>query len=214
MNFLTREEIINLVEEKNLISNFKHPDEAGDQPIIEDIKYPLRFGGTYDGPNINREERADSVTIPPQEYRILETKEEIDLFSFSRESPVHAMAFLFLPHQFARKGLLPTFQGIVDSGYPGKPLSVVIHNGNYDRKIEIDYDQRICYIMFQYVDAARSLDNQYRTSVREPREEIKESPSTSTVKKEISQLHEDVATLEARLEKLTDVAVSDNFDDL
>ncbi|PSP72437.1 hypothetical protein BRC86_12410 [Halobacteriales archaeon QS_3_64_16] len=199
---------------KNLISNFKHPDEADDEPIIEDIKYPLRFGGAYDGPKASQEKQADSVSIPPQEYRLLETKEEIDLFSFSRESPVHAMAFLFLPHQFVKKGLHPTFQGIVDSGYPGKPLSIVIHNGNNDRKIEIDYDQRICYIMFQYVDASQSLDNQYRTSVREPREEIREAPQTSNVGKEISELRDGIDVLKNRVEDLEDVAVSENIDDV
>jgi len=69
--------------------------------------------------------------------------------------PNNIIGLLHLKSSFARRGLLPWSQGIIEPGYRGG-ITVVLHNhsGEY---IPITGEESICHLMFQTTDEATNL---------------------------------------------------------
>lgn len=191
MNFLTGDEIKVYAEEHDMIYPHEDPLEQDDR-ILEDIKYPLTFSGTVEermgpgeggSPSLSHKE---VVEIPPRDFRVLQTNEEINLWSISRKHPIHIVGILYLPNRFVRAGIYPYFQGIVDPGWSGGKLHIVLHNANTDRKLVIEEEESISYISFCYIKTSRTLSDKYRTHVSKP--DVQEDQETYELHRRIDEL--------------------------
>lgn len=200
MDFLTGEDISFYVDEHEMITPYDyHTEEGTTDSYLEDVKYPLRYSGRIEerkdpsGDSGRRLIDREVIEILPRQFKVLQTKEEIDLYTIGREQPFHIVGLLYLPHGFARGGLYPYFQGIVDTGWSGGNLHIILHNANHDRKVIIEKDDRICYISFCYVRNTSKIGREYRRNISGPN--IHEDEGTYELQQKYEELQQKYDTL-------------------
>jgi deoxycytidine triphosphate deaminase len=205
MNFLSGEELRHHIE-RGLI------DKEDPDALIEDIKFPIRYGGFY-------EEQTDSETntteehqliIPPLEHRTLQTEEIINTSYIGKTSPIRIVGHVKPRHSFIRKGVIPGDQGVIDTSWQGDaPLRIQLMNFNYDKALTIEKGQKIGYVYFNYVTTTSELspDQLMEGQSKRPGSEsdIEWEDSKSFLEKRLIDLEdriENVSALESRVTQL------------
>lgn len=141
--YLVKQEIVNRIT-NGLVKN------ADLENCIAPASYLLRVGGYLDSANNQavRLETGEAVIIQPRAFLLIGTIEEIKL-------PNDIIGFLHLRSSYARRGLLPWSQGIVEPGYSGS-ITIVAHNhsGEY---LAIVGGERICHLLLSTTNASTEL---------------------------------------------------------
>lgn len=204
MNWLTISEIEALNEEVPLIDNYQDPhsiENTGEQHW--DIKVPLRFSG-----GVKPGKYQEEIEIRPGQLQILATKEQINTYDFGEGQTVRIMGFVYLPHSFVTSGLLPCFQGLVDTNYNHDHLNIVLYNCSR-QTIKIKQGERIAYVLFSYVktDSILRTGDYFEESGIGPPDKNK----TPESREGTSKIEEKVAELADRIEQVDDKVESIMF---
>ena len=127
------QDIKRLCDGKGLIQN-------ADLDCFAPASYELRIG-SYRHLNERRELRpGEAIEIPPHSFILTGTIETVHL-------PLDILGMLYLRSTYARLGLMPWFQGLVDPGYPGA-LTVILQNTTC-QPVTICCGERLCHIVFE-----------------------------------------------------------------
>ncbi len=133
VGILTKRKIVDRVK-KGMIDN--PADEC-----LAPCSYELRVG-SYGIPDTNEhvELKVDeTIAIAPHSFVLLGTLEEVKL-----ERDI--VGLIYLRSTYARNGLMPWFQGIIDPGYEGG-LTICIHNAT-NNLVPIKGGERMCHLIF------------------------------------------------------------------
>lgn len=223
MYFLNKDALLEHIEDRELIYPLPEGDDPGE--LIEGIKYPLSFGGEVltsewrdvagdagdDVGNgkerVERVDRVDTANIPPGEYKILRTKEQIKTQKISDGRPFNIFGFVYLPGSFVRSGLAPCFQGIIDAGWDAGELHITLHNNTQDTEIRVDIGHHICYVFFMYLPGRLDeRDKKEGSKISKPAFEFQpdQMRSIEEVRSRTIELEEQIETLENMHEDLNE----------
>lgn len=208
MNFLSGEELRHHIE-RGLIDN-EDPDA-----LIEDIKFPIRYGGFYEEQkdmetNTTETTEEHQLIIPPLEHRTLQTQEIINTSYIGKTSPIRIVGHVKPRHSFIRKGVIPGDQGVIDTSWQGDaPLRIQLMNFNYDKALTIEKGQKIGYVYFNYVTTTSELSPdqlmQGRSKRPDSEPDIEWEDSKSFLEERLIELEEriqSVSALESRVTQL------------
>jgi dCTP deaminase len=128
-------------------------EEADLEKCLGPASYELRVGSYLPS------ERLDAITLSVGEAVVVQPGEVLPVGTFEKVNlPEDILGFLYLRSSYARRGLLPWSQGIVEPGYRGA-LTIVIHNHSKNY-LPIVGGQRITHLMFS--TAAEKTEQPYR----------------------------------------------------
>jgi len=135
---------------------------------LSPASYELRVGSYSDANQRKILTPGEVVSVSPHSHLLLGTIEQVHL-------PLDIVGMMYLRSTYARLGMMPWFQGLVDPGYEGA-LTVVLHNMT-NRTLDIAWGEQVCHIVFERMLAA--ADHAYsgayvkslgaQTAVMEPR---------------------------------------------
>jgi dCTP deaminase len=141
---------------------------------LSPASYELRVGSYFDAGKRRRLAAGDSLEIPPHSMVLMGTIEAVRL-------PLDIIGMMYLRSTYARLGLMPWFQGLVDPGYSGA-LTVVLQNATC-QAVTMSYGQRVCHIVFErLMEAAdRGYSGSYMRSLGAQPSAITISPMPTKV---------------------------------
>jgi len=140
-----------LTRESKLIENCKFKD------CLSPASYELRVGSYSEMGQRKDLLPGEFLEIPSCSFVLLGTIEQVRL-------PLDILGMMYLRSTYARLGLMPWFQGLVDPGYKGF-LTVVLHNP-MPEPIIVSHGQRICHLVFEKLlePAERGYSGSYMRS--------------------------------------------------
>lgn len=162
MAILTRDEILQRVQDKNLcftpnLDEFQIQAHAIDLRLGFTFLIPKSWRMTAQGReammidplrdhgpeyfDVIELEQGQAFDLLPQEYVLVSTFETIKI-------PDDLMAVLYPRSSVNRKGLSVDLTGIIDSGYEG-PLTLPIRNNTRSQVIQLHPGERICQVVFE-----------------------------------------------------------------
>lgn len=150
---LNSDQIVKRIHNENLI------DKYDLEECISPASYEMRVGGYRDmvKENLIPLEPGQEVRIAARGFALISTYEHVNLAN-------DLLGMMYLRSTFARHGITPWFQGIVDPGYTGG-LTVVIHNLT-QQQITITGGERICHLVFDELKepASKGYSGKYQGS--------------------------------------------------
>jgi deoxycytidine triphosphate deaminase len=152
MGFLVSQQIKDLIGE-GVVENV-NLDEC-----LAPASYQMRVGSYLESEKAAATElkSGEAVVVPPDAVLLIGTLEQVKF-------PKNLVGFLYLRSSYARRGLLPWSQGIIERGYVGA-ITVVLHNHSKSY-IPIVGGQKICHLMFSpaSTDTAQPYSDIYQNS--------------------------------------------------
>jgi dCTP deaminase len=150
---LNSNQIIKRIHEEKLVENYDLEE------CISPASYEMRVGGYRDTrtKKLIPLEVGQEVRIASYGFAIIGTLEHVSLAN-------DLLGMMYLRSTFARHGMTPWFQGIVDPGYRGG-LTVVLHNLTH-QQITIAGGERICHLVFDELKepASEGYSGKYQDS--------------------------------------------------
>lgn len=160
MGFLVSQQVRDLIM-KGVVAN------ASLDECLAPASYQMRVGSYLGSERAEATElqAGEAVVVPPDAVLLIGTLEQVKF-------PTDLIGFLYLRSSYARRGLLPWSQGIIEPGYEGT-ITVVLHNHSKNY-LPIVGNQKICHLMFSRAS----------TDTDQPYSDIYQNSRTATPSKE------------------------------
>lgn len=150
---LNSDQIVKRIHREKLIEKYNLEE------CVSPASYEMRVGGYRDSQTntLVPLEMGQEVRIASYGFALISTLEHVNLAN-------DLVGMMYLRSTFARHGMTPWFQGIVDPGYRGG-LTVVLHNLT-QRQMTIAGGERICHLVFDELKepASQGYSGKYQDS--------------------------------------------------
>jgi deoxycytidine triphosphate deaminase len=145
---------------------------------VAPASYQLRVG------SYRESQKGTTELLPPGEGAVVQPGGLLLVGCYERvHFPKNLIGLLYLRSSYARRGLLPWSQGIVEPGYSGS-ITIVIHNSS-SSYIPIVGGERICHLMFSIADQDTEIPYGESYQGSEGATESKEVPAWKTTARDL-----------------------------